>query len=381
MSKLFPQDIIGLSTENHFSKFSKKSSAIYIVVILAFVVIVISFFFIKTEITVQSRGLIRSSAEPIQITSPVVAEVVQSVLKENKSVTIGDTLIWLNREKFKERIEYLEDLISENESYLDDISLMLKFKYRTLKTDLYKTTHSQYRQRLSELDLRIKIVQRSYNRALILYNKQVIPLEEKEEKEFQLENAIEEKKNFVKHSRNEWQRLLTNYKLDNRKFSSEITGLYHDIEKYIILAPGTGVIANFNGIQPGSFVSPGQPIATISPNGKIVTECLVPPKDIGYLRIGMATVYQVDAYNYNQWGLATGSITEISNEIYFMENQPFFKVRCNLNETHLSLKNGYKGKLKKGLTTTVRFKITKRTLAQLFFDKTDNWLNPKIIKE
>lgn len=381
MNKLFPSDIIGLSTENHFSKFSKKSSAIYIVVILAFIVAVVSFFFIKTEITVQSRGLIRSSVEPIQITSPVVAEVVKAVLKENKSVTIGDTLIWLKREKLKERIEHFEKLIFENESYLYDISLMLKFKYHSLKTDLYKTTHSQYRQKLSEFDLRIKLVQRSYNRALTLYNKNVIPLAEKEEKEFHLEKTIEEKKIFVKQSRNEWQRLSTDYKLENKTFRSEIVGLHRDMENYIILAPGTGVIANFNGIQPGSFVSPGQPIAIISPNGKIVTECLVPPKDIGYLRIGMPTVYQVDAYNYNQWGLATGSITEISNEIYFMENQPFFKVRCNLNETHLSLKNGYKGKLKKGLTTTVRFKITKRTLAQLFFDKTDNWLNPKIIKE
>jgi len=381
MSKLFPSDIIGLSTENHFSKFSKKSSAIYIVVLLAFIVTVISFFFIKTEITVQSRGLIRSSAEPIQITSPVVAEVVQSVLKENKSVTIGDTLIWLKRKKIKEGIGHLEDLIFENENYLNDISLMLKFKYNSLKTDLFKTTHSQYRQKLSELDLSIKLVQHAYSRALTLYNKQVIPLAEKEEKEFQLEKAIEEKKNFVKQSRNEWQRLSTNYKLENKRLRSEIIGLHRDIERYIILAPGSGVIANFNGIQPGSFVSPGQPIAMISPNGSIVTECLVPPKDIGYLRIGMPTAYQVDAYNYNQWGLATGKITYISNEIYFLENQPFFKVRCNLNETHLSLKNGYRGELKKGLTTTVRFNITKRTLAQLFFDKTDNWLNPKIIKE
>ncbi len=270
MSKLFPSDIIGLSTENHFSKFSKKSSAIYIVVLLAFIVTVISFFFIKTEITVQSRGLIRSSAEPIQITSPVVAEVVQSVLKENKSVTIGDTLIWLKREKIKEGIGHLEDLIFKNENYLNDISLMLKFKYNSLKTDLFKTTHSQYRQKLSELDLSIKLVQHAYSRALTLYNKQVIPLAEKEEKEFQLEKAIEEKKNFVKQSRNEWQRLSTNYKLENKRLRSEIIGLHRDIERYIIIAPGSGVIANFNGIQPGSFVSPGQPIAMISPNGSIV---------------------------------------------------------------------------------------------------------------
>jgi hypothetical protein len=58
-----------------------------------------------------------------------------------------------------------------------------------------------------------------------------------------------------------------------------------------------------------------------------------------------------------------------------------FKVRSSLDQSFLALKNGYRGELKKGLTVTARFRVTKRTLAQLLFDKTDNWLNPKIIKE
>lgn len=34
--------------------------------------------------------------------------------------------------------------------------------------------------------------------------------------------------------------------------------------------------------------------------------------------------------------------------------------------------------VKKGMTLTGRFMITKRSLLQLLYDKTDNWLNPKI---
>lgn len=112
-----------------------------------------------------------------------------------------------------------------------------------------------------------------------------------------------------------------------------------------------------------------------------MAEHLVAPQDIGYLQKEMPVLFQVDAYNYNQWGLATGNIIDISNEIHVINGAPFFKVRCSLNEEELSLKNGYSGKLKKGLTTTARFKVTKRTLAQLLFDKADDWLNPKLIKE
>lgn len=379
MSTIFPPEIIRESVENHFSKFSNKSSAIYISVILMFLGTVVSLFFIETEITVQSRGLIRSTSEPIQITSPVVAEVLRSSLEENKFVQTGDTLLWLNDAKYTEHIEHLQNLVNENELYLKDISLMAGSKYTGLKSELYSSTHSNYRQKLNEFDLNIELLQKSYKRANLLFQKQVIPLTEIEEKKFQLEKMIEEKKIFMQTSRNEWQRQATGYKLENKKYANEIDGLIRDMENYAILAPGTGFISNYNGIQQGSYVSPGQAIAIISPTDTIIAEHLVPPKDIGYLHKGMQVIYQVDAYNYNQWGLASGEIKDISDEIYFMNNQPFFKVRCSLNETHLSLKNGYKGKLKKGLTTTARFKITKRTVAQLFFDKTDNWLNPKIM--
>ncbi|MCD4697283.1 MAG: HlyD family secretion protein [Bacteroidales bacterium] len=307
--------------------------------------------------------------------------VLKSIITENKYVALGDTLIWLNNRKLKERIEHFQNLILQNEAYLKDISSMLDSKRISIETDLYKTAHAQYLQILSEFDIMTETSLKSYNRALTLYNNDVIPLTEKEEKEFQLNKTLDEKQVFIQQSLNEWQRLATEYKLTNKKYENEISGLCQDIENYTILAPGTGYLTNYNGIQAGSFVSPGQTIAVISPNDNMITEYLVLPKDIGYLRKGMPVMFSVDAYNHNQWGLASGKIIDISNEIYLINNQPFFKVRCCLNESYLTLKNGFKGKLKNGLTTTARFQITERTLAQLLFDKADNWLNPKIIYE
>ena len=381
MKYIFPQEIIDLSVESHFSRFSNKSHLIYLSALLFLGIVVASLFLISTEITIQSRGLIRSSGEPIQITSPITAEVTKSILKENIYVNKGDTLIWLNSNKIKERMEFLQNLNLKNEGYLNDIAMMLDFNYDNFKSELFKTEHAKYRQKLSEFDLKIEILKKSYDRAETLFEKEVIPISEKEEKEFQLNFKLEEKKNFVSQTRNGWQQLATEYKQEIDRNNSEIDGLLRDMENYFVLAPGTGDVANYNGIRAGSFVTTGQSIAIISLDDSIISKHLVSPKDIGYLKKEMDVIFQVDAYNYNQWGLATGFVNDISNEIYIVNNQPFFKVKCSLNEKYLTLKNGYKGKLKKGLTTTARFKITKRTLAQLFFDKTDNWLNPKIKKE
>lgn len=381
MNPVFPQEIINVTVENHFAKFNKKSNLIYLILLIGFIGVIISIFFIKTEITIQSRGLIRPVIEPIQITSPVIAEVEKSVLLENKFITTGDTLIWLNNKKIEEKIGHLQSLVKENKQYIEDLSFMLDYHYFLIKTNFLKTTHSEYRQKLSEFDLNINLLQKSYQRTQILFEKEVIPLTELEEKRYQLDNEVEKKKIFIKTTRNDWQKMQLQYQIENKKYKSEIDGLERDLENFVILAPQTGYIVHYSGIKSGSYVTIGQTIATISPECGLIAENLVSPKDIGFLKKGMPVIYQIDAYNYNQWGIASGEITDVSNEIYFIDNLPFFKVKSSLKESYLTLKNGYKGQLKNGLTLTARYKVTKRTIAQLLFDKTDDWLNPKQISQ
>jgi hypothetical protein len=92
----------------------------------------------------------------------------------------------------------------------------------------------------------------------------------------------------------------------------------------------------------------------------------------------MEVNFQLDAFNYNQWGSARGKVIEISEDIVNIDKSPVFKVRCKLLTDYLELKNGYKGRLKKGMTLTSRFKLIRRSLFDLLYDKTDNWLNPKM---
>ena len=88
----------------------------------------------------------------------------------------------------------------------------------------------------------------------------------------------------------------------------------------------------------------------------------------------------MDAFNYNQWGLAQGAVTEISKDIISMDEQPVFRVRCSLDTPFLALKNGYRGNLKKGMTLTGRFYLTDRSLWQLLFDRIDDWMNPRNLR-
>lgn len=86
--------------------------------------------------------------------------------------------------------------------------------------------------------------------------------------------------------------------------------------------------------------------------------------------------FQIDAFNYNQWGLATGKIVEIGRDIEMINETPIFKIRCKIDQEYLTLKNDIKGNISKGMTYNARFKLTERTLFQLLYDKVDDWLNP-----
>ena len=99
-----------------------------------------------------------------------------------------------------------------------------------------------------------------------------------------------------------------------------------------------GHIHQWIGKYAGSYLQSGELLGIISPDSNLIVECYVAPKDIGLLHKGMKARMQLDAFDYNQWGFAEGVIQEISNDLNVAENQqPFFKVKCWLLQTHLSL--------------------------------------------
>jgi hypothetical protein len=96
------------------------------------------------------------------------------------------------------------------------------------------------------------------------------------------------------------------------------------------------------------------------------------------LKEGMTVRFQVDAFNYNEWGLVNGKVTEVAQDFIVVNEQPVFKVKCALDRTTLSLKTGYTATLKKGMTLQARFIVTRRSLFQLLYDKVDDWVNPRV---
>lgn len=355
----------------------KKSTAIYMLVLLAFILGIAALPLINIAITFQSRGQIRPVSESNTIVASVSGKIKELNITENETVHKGATLLVLNTDKIEAQIALQQTKLTATQAFIADLTGLTLRKSNCQVTSLvYKKELQQYRKQIQGLTIKRNYHQQELKRFKQLFEKGVVAAIEHQQKIYDAKSSAAEIINLKNNQLSKWQNQLLQYTQDTINLSSQIAQLNEDKKQYVIKTPIAGTIKNYSGIKAGNFVVPNQTIAEISPNGNLIVECLVSPKDIGFLKEKMTVNFQVDAYNYNQWGLAKGVVTEIFNDISMVNNEPVFRVRCKLITPHLQLKNGFVGQLKKGMTLTGRFKVTERTLWQLLYDKMDDWLNP-----
>ena len=253
---------------------------------------------------------------------------------------------------------------------------MIQRNYNALKSEQYKRELLKHQQELYNLDVIIKNTQTDFDRKNQLYNKGVISKSEHEKSQLDLDKIKNDRVNIIKQTELLWQKELTQLSQSNKSIKSNQKQLKEEENNYIITSPIDGELINMQGFHEGSVVAPGNAIVEISPDKDIIVETYVNPSEIGFLKEEGDALYQIDAFNSNQWGFATGKIIEISKDVIIVNNTPFYKIKSSLDNKNLYLKNGAEGKLKKGMTLTSRFFMTKRTAFQLLFDEVEDWFNP-----
>ena len=365
--------------ENLIAKNKTKSVSIYLVVVLAIAVFIALLPVIKVDISSQSRGIIRSKTDNVPVTSAVSGKITTIKLKNNLLVQKGDTLLTISKENLETEKQLNDTIYNANETVLQDLEMVLKGK-SNLQTSLIREEYYKFSTQKAELQSKVAQAQINFNRYKTLFDKGVIAKAEFEKYQFDLQFAKQALNSFVKQQMANWQNKKNELTLQLKNIAGNNNKLKIEAKNYVLIAPATGTIENFNGVQVGSVLNASQPIAQISPVDNLVVESTVLPNDIGLIKPNQKVKFQLDAFNYNQWGLLTGKVIDIDKNITLQENQAFFKVRCTLDSKELKLKSGYKTQVSKGMTLTTRYIITRRSLFDLLFDKVDDWLNPKLEK-
>lgn len=365
--------------ENLISKNKTKSISIYLVVVLCVVAFLGLLPVISVDISSQSRGLVRSKTDIVPVAVLVNGKVSYINLKNNATVNKGDTLIKIAKDAL-ETDKMVQDTLQDTASMqLQDVTHLLLNQTDSLKTNTAREDFYQYQARKRELQSKVSQAQINFNRYKILFNKGVIAKVEYEKYSYELRYCNDLLHSFEKQQKSTWENQKRELEERTQNIDGTIKKLVVEQNNYVVLAPISGTIEQFTGLQVGSAITAGQAIAQISPTDNLIVESTVSPSDIGLIHRNQSVKFQIDAFNYNQWGLLDGKVIDIDKNITIQGENAFFKVRCNINSTQMQLKNGYKTQISKGMTLTTRYMITRRSLFDLLFDKVDDWVNPKAI--
>jgi len=380
---IFPSEIIGYTAEHILSRFSFKSNIIYCVVILAIITAIASIPFITIPVSIQCIGAIRPIAEKNAVKSLVSGVVSNIYVKENQLVKKNQVLMEIDLSIIKEKLKFIKYKLETNKSNLYDLRLLTKLSVSNflINKKKLKSIHfkSQYVLLLSQIEKNEKEYENAeneLNRTQYLYIEKLASLSDLENRKLEVAKLSILKKLIIEQQLEQWNSDIIKHLFSQKELITEKEQTENNKKNYTIKSPVAGTLEQFVGISIGSTIQTAQQVAVISPNENLILEAYVLPNNIGLIGVGTKAKIQIDAFNYNQWGLATGVISDIADDYILKDNQAIFKIRCKLDQKFLMLKNGYKGYLKKGMSARVRFMITTRTLYQLLFDKIDDWLNP-----
>ncbi|MDN5288276.1 MAG: secretion protein HlyD [Mucilaginibacter sp.] len=367
------------------SQISKRTQLIYLVTVISMLLALAALPFIKTSISIKGNGLLQSSIEKAELTIPVNGRLTKLKLTDNQKIKQGDTILIIDASVPKRQSALAENRQGQIRQFLGDINQLLsginndRTSNPNLQTGQYNASWQQFSQELQNAAIARDQAGSTFNRYNELYKSKVLTVSEYEKYKFEYDQAKSSYLMVLAKYKTQWQTDANGFRNELRQLNGQEAELDEQKKQYILKAPIDGSVQNITGVQNGAYVFANQKIGEISPDSNLIAFCFIKPADIGLIKKGQEVRFQVDAFNYNQWGLVLGKVIDISDDIVVINNnQPVFKVKCQLSQNHLTLKNGYKGYLKKGMNFTARFKVTNRSLYQLLYDKVDDWVNPNV---
>ena len=384
--QLYPSETIDYALETYLPKVNVKSQLIYTSIMLFVLGVFVALPFVYVDISVASPGVIRTLSEKTELKSLVSGRITKMDVAENQMVKAGDILYAIATEELDNKLALSVFDERENNQKIADLKTLLQVEKNNLfsnfrtSTGLYTQQLNLLRSQLQENLFAQKKIDAELNSDRQLYHDKVISKRELDSKEYELTKLRAEYASIFQRQKSQWQAELNGFRLEAEQKRAEKNQVIQQKQFYEIKAPVSGNIQQVVGKYEGSYIQTGESLGIISPDSSILVECYVSPQDIGLLKPDMPVRFQIDAFNYNEWGLVNGKITDVAKDFVVINEQPVFKVRCLLEKQEVSLPTGYKATLKKGMSLRARFIVTKRSLFQLLYDKVDDWVNPSMRK-
>ena len=213
---------------------------------------------------------------------------------------------------------------------LDPMAYELRFTRAQIQEREKLLRSQQLRQHL--LSKELAIVQLDYARNQTLYRQKVVPISVLEGKERELlqaqgvlqgaQLAMEETSIQITNLRKESSNYRLQYEEKRQGQAQSVQEAYKELlgqiaaweQRYLLRAPQNGKVAFFKYWSTNQYVKNGEDVLTIVPNGKqeVIGKLVMPAVNSAKVRLGQRVIIRLNDYQYSEFGMLTGNITNIS---------------------------------------------------------------------
>lgn len=381
MSERFiPTEQVEDTLEYHLARLSRPGGPVYLTLIALICAAIAALPVARVDVSVRSPGIVRPVTEKHRVVARAAGVVEAGGVGQGARVERGALLLTLRDAPLAAREAALAEEGRQARAAAHDLALLTTADpppaTDRLESPRYRQAAAQLADELGELSMREAKVKRELARARALAERDLAPRQAVEEQEFQLDQLASERALAVERARGGWVASLAEVREQLRDLEARVSQAAADRALYRVEAPVAGTVVELASLVPGSFVQAGDELAVLSPAASLVAEVYVSPRDIGLLRVGHPVRLQIDAFNYNDWGLLTGRVDRVPEDIVIVDGKPVFRVPVTLDRTYLALRGGFRGELRKGMTLHARFIVANRSLWQLLRDGVGDWLDP-----
>ena len=378
--RLIPTEQVEDTLEYHLARLSRPGGPVYLTLIALICAAIVALPVARVDVSVRSPGIVRPVTEKHRVVARAAGVVEAVGVGQGARVERGALLLTLRDAPLAAREAALAGEGRQARAAEHDLALLTTVgpppSTDRLESPRYRQAAAQLADELGELSMREAKVKRELARAGALANRDLAPRQAVEEQEFQLDQLASERALAVERARGVWVAALAEVREQLRDLEARVSQAAADRALYRVEAPVEGTVVELASLMPGSFVQAGDELAVLSPATGLVAEVYVSPRDIGLLRVGHPVRLQIDAFNYNSWGLLTGRVDRVPEDIVIVDGKPVFRVPVTLDRTYLVLRGGFRGELRKGMTLHARFLVANRSLWQLLRDGVGDWLDP-----
>lgn len=400
---LLPVELAPHTVESLYAGHGPERPWIYWLLLAGVIGALVSLPFIQVDVSVRASGLVRPVTERAELRPAVSGHIAEVLARDNDRVSAGQPVLVLHSRDLVEKLARNQTLQTERGALIADLRQLTADHSDTpeekstalagasalsateLQTPALQADYTQFRTQLESYRLAETKARNELARYAALAAKGIASQQELDNARYEVERLQAESRLLAEQARARWQARLRDEQTARADLVSEEQQLREEQTRYTLRSPAAGVLVGFTGWSPGGFVTAGQPLGAVSPEDALQIETYVSPRDIGLVRVGQTVRLQVDAYPYTQWGTLDGTVTAISGDLQSTGgatsdasgSSVAFKVLVRPAAPFLTLSNGVRGELKKGLTLSARFLVARRSVLQLLYDDASAWLDPQ----